>query len=193
MPDLAAVGFDLAFEDFPLELGGISFHIKKTGRYFQNGAEHQIRIPYDSAPRRWCLDLKDLRQPIWSAWQVAFTPDELLSMSWEVKLQGATSSTRGAFSLRNLRLYRNGGVGVAGSRRQLGLVATHRGPGVLRLERRDGQGAATALVVDLRGRTLARVDFAPGQRLATATGIPSGPAWIRFSDLRGSQTLALGL
>jgi hypothetical protein len=188
---LTSVGFDLEYGDFPLELGGISFHVKKAGRYFQNGAEHQVRIPYDSLPRRWCLDLKNLRQPPWSAWQLAFTPEDLLAMSWETKLQGVSSTVRGAFSIRNLRIYSNAGVGVATLPRR-SLVA-HRTQGRLRLERPMDLGLATAHIVDARGKVLARVDFAPGQHSAEATGLPNGVMWVRYRDARGAQTLSLGL
>lgn len=189
--DLTSVGFDLEYGTFPEDLGGISFHVKKAGRYFQNGAEHQIRIPYDSVPRRWCLDLKDLRQPPWSAWQLAFTPEDLLAMSWETKLQGISSTARGAFSIRNLRVYRNAGVGVTTALRR-SLVA-HRTQGRLRLERTMDLGLASAQVVDPRGKVLARVEFAPGQRNAEVAGLPSGVMWVRYRDARGAQTLSLGL
>lgn len=190
--DLVAVGFDLEYGDFPAELGGISFHVKKSGRYFQNGAEHQIRIPYDSVPHRWCLDLEDLHQPPWSAWQLAFSPEDLLAMSWETKLQGVSSTVRGAFSIRNLRIYRNGGVGV-GAATSLRRLTAHRDRTGLRLERPEGLGVATAQVVDPRGKLLARLEFAPGQRRASLERLPTGPVWIRYRDARGAQTLSVGL
>jgi hypothetical protein len=190
--DLVSVGFDLEYGDFPVDLGGISFHVKKSGRYFQNGAEHQIRIPYDSVPHRWCLDLEDLSQPPWSAWQLAFTPDDLLSMSWEAKLQDVASTARGAFSIRNLRIYRNTGVGVASSIRSRSL-AVHRVTGGLSLERAAGLGVGTAAVVDVRGRILARVDFAAGQREALLTVRLDGVSWIRYQDANGARTLPVGL
>ncbi len=189
--DLVAVGFDLEYGDFPTDLGGISFHVKKTGRYFQNGAEHQVRIPYDSVPRRWCLDLKDLRQPPWSPWQLAFSPEDLLTMSWEVKLQGVASSARGAFGIRNLRVYRNGGVGVDPSVRRRSVQAGRSAGGVW-VERALAQGTASLVVVDLQGRILARQSFAPGQRRAEIAGIPSGLVWLRYQDGRGGQTLPVG-
>lgn len=191
MSDLTSVGFDLEYGDFPPELGGISFHVKKAGRYFQNGAEHQIRIPYDTTPRRWCLDLKDLRQPPWSAWQLAFTPDDLLAMSWETKLQGVSPTVRGSFSIRNLRVYRNVGVGVTTSLRRS--LMAHRTPGGLRLDRERDLGLATAQVVDLRGKILAHVPFAPGQRSALVARLPTGVVWVRYQDARGAQTLSVGL
>ena len=191
LSDLTSVGFDLAYGDFPVEMGGISFHVKKSGRYFQNGAEHQIRIPYDSVPHRWCLDLKDLHQPPWSAWQLAFTPEDLLSMSWEAKLQGIASTARGAFSIRNLRIYRNAGVGVATSIRPRTL-SVRRVPGGLSIDRPADWGVGSAAVVDVRGKILARVDFAPGQNVALLPVPLQGLAWIRYQDARGGRTVPVG-
>lgn len=189
--DLTAVGFDLEYGEFPPDLGGVSFHVKKHGRYFENGAEHQIRIPFDSVPRRWCVDLTDLHQPPWSSWQLPLTPEDLMAMSWEAKLQGVASTAHGSFGIRNLRIYRNAGVAVKTAIRARP-VAVRRDAGGIILERASDLGPALATVVDVRGKTLARFTIASGQRMVAFPVRIEGLAWLRYQDQRGSQTVPVG-
>lgn len=113
-PRAKAVSFTVAFEeDFPSGLGGVVAHMRKEGKDFQGGADHQVRIPWDASARRWCVDLDDLRQPSWSAWIEPFTPSNLLALSFEVKLPPSLPSAMGAFSVRDIAFHLEPGSSVA--------------------------------------------------------------------------------
>ncbi len=192
LPDLASVGFDVEYGDFPSELGGISFHVKKAGRHFKGGQEHQIRLPHDAKPKRWCIDLSKLEQPSWVKPQLRFEPESLLTMSWEAKLQGVESSAVGEFSIRNVRIYRNNGVGVRHAVRGVRFFAKREASGV-RIERLDARNPAVATLVDARGRVLGRLELAAGMRQGTILSAFTGLGWIHLRDASGSQVVPVGL
>lgn len=113
-PRSRSLAFTVGFEkDFPEGLGGIITHLRKAGRDFDNGADHQVRIPWDSTPRRWCLDLDALRQPSWSAWIAPFTPTNLLALSFEVKLPASIPLASGGFTVADIAFHLEPGAGVA--------------------------------------------------------------------------------
>lgn len=113
-PRARSIAFSVEFEEgFPTGLGGIVTHLRKAGKDFDNGADHQIRIPWDSTPRRWCIDLEALRQPAWSAWIAPFTPTNLLALSFEVKLPAALPVATGGFTVRDIAFHLEPGAGVA--------------------------------------------------------------------------------
>lgn len=192
LPDLASVGFDVEYGDFPAELGGISFHVKKAGRHFKGGQEHQIRLPHDAKPKRWCIDLSKLEQPSWVKPQLQFEPESLLTMSWEAKLQGVESSAAGEFSIRNVRIYRNNGVGVRPVVRGVRFFAKRETRGVL-IERLDARTSAVATLVDARGKVLGRLELAEGARQGRILSTFSGLGWIQVRDAHGSQVVPVGL
>lgn len=190
--NLASVGFDVEYGAFPEALGGISFHVKKAGRHFKGGQEHQIRLPYDAKSKRWCIDLSKLQQPSWVKPQLQFEPESLLTMSWEAKLQGVESSAAGEFSIRNVRIYRNNGVGVRPAVRGVRFFAKREARGVL-IERLDARNSAVATLVDARGRVLGRLDLAAGMRHGRILSEFSGLGWIQVRDTNGSQVVPVGL
>jgi len=192
IPDLAAISFDLEFGAFSSDLGGISFHVKKAGRAFQDGKEHQVRIPYTAQIQHWCIDLASLQQPPWTTPSLAFTPTDLLAMSWEAKLQGSAPTAQGVYTLRNIKAFRNNGVGVKHASRLHGL-AIRRSGGNIVLERAVTNEPATALLVDARGRTLGRLDFAAGMASGSLPRAREGLSWIVYRSAKGSLTLSLGL
>lgn len=109
-----SLAFTVAFEEgFPSGLGGIVTHLRKAGKDFDNGADHQVRIPWDSTPRRWCVDLDALRQPAWSAWIAPFTPTSLLALSFEVKLPAVLPVAAGGFTVSDIAFHLEPGAGVA--------------------------------------------------------------------------------
>lgn len=109
-----SLAFTVAFEEgFPAGLGGIVTHLRKAGKDFDNGADHQVRIPWDSTSRRWCVDLDALRQPAWSAWIAPFTPTNLLALSFEVKLPAALPVAAGGFTVSDIAFHQEPGAGVA--------------------------------------------------------------------------------
>jgi len=191
LSNLAAVSFDLEFGAFASDLGGISFHVKKAGRAFQNGKEHQIRIPYDTKPRNWCIDLDSLQQPPWTTPPLAFTPTDLLSMSWEAKLQGSAPTARGKYSISNVKIFRNNGVGIAPVSRAHPLK-TRRLPGAIELDRGLSLGSGTAVLFDASGRVLGRVGFTANTRHASIPGSFTGLAWIQYRDAKTSTTIPVG-
>ncbi len=192
MADLASVGFDVEYGEFPSELGGISFHVKRAGRNFKSGQEHQIRLPHDPNPKRWCIDLKNLQQPSWVKPQLQFEPESLLTMSWEAKLQGVESSAVGEFSVRNVRIYRNNGVGVRQAVRGGRLFVKRDTRGVL-IERSELGAAAVAILVDARGRVLGRLNLGSGERRGVIVSDFVGLAWIQLRDANGSRVVPVGL
>jgi hypothetical protein len=67
-----------------------------------------------------------------------------------------------------------------------------RVPGGLSIDRPADWGVGSAAVVDVRGKILARVDFAPGQNVALLPVPLQGLAWIRYQDARGARTVPVG-
>ena len=185
MPDLAAISFDLEFGAFPSALGGISFHVKKAGRYFENGQEHQIRLPYDSVPKRWCIDLDKLTQPVKPS--LRFEPESLLTMSWEVKLQGVESSAVGEFSIRNVRAHQKPRPGVVWAPRSRRVDVRRIAEGIL-VERPERGMEAQIALVDVQGRVLERARLPAGTTQALLKVKYAGLAWVSYQDSRGRQS-----
>lgn len=191
LPTLNGISFQLAFDSaFPTSLlGGVVFHAKKSGKAFLDGQDHQVRIPYDSVSRRWCLEFDSLQQPTWSTWgQVAFTPDSLQAMSWEAKIRSDTNDVIGGFQLSAVKLwFANTAV------RRTGVPAwtLHRNGTRLELSRPQGGGMLHAEVLDPRGRVLARVSAAASQTSIELQLSSHGPSWIRLRDDRGLRVLSV--
>lgn len=112
-PSATALAFSVTFgPEYPSELGGIVVHLRKNGKDFQGGADHQVRIPWDSTPRRWCLDLGGFEQPAWSRWIVPFTPKSLLAISFEAKLPASLSEAESEFQIGDITLHAAPGTRV---------------------------------------------------------------------------------
>lgn len=190
LPQLRSLSFQLAFDQgFPTSLGGVTFHAKKAGKAFANGQDHQVRIPFDSASHRWCLDFDSLQQPNWSAWgQAPFTPDSLLAMSWEVKLPGDASQSAGGFQISDVRLW---SANTAIRRTTDPVWSLRRHGSQLELIRPMGGGDLFAEAVDIQGRIQSRVRASAIQTSVTLESRSHGPSWIRVRDDRGSRTLAV--
>jgi|GEM_PF-1293615 len=192
MPGLRAISFRLAYDSgFPSSLGGVTFHAKKAGVAYANGQDHQIRIPFDSAAHRWCLDFDSLQQPDWSAWgKLPFTPDSLLALTWEVNLQGDATEALGGFRISDISLWSTD-VGVrplvnpTWSLRRVGSD--------LEVIRPIGGGALSAELFDARGRLLENVQAGPDQT-SIDLSVPSRSfAWVRLHDDRGWRTFPVPL
>jgi len=190
MPGLRAISFQLAFDpDFPAALGGVTFHAKKEGKAFANGQDHQVRIPFDSASHRWCLDFDSLKQPNWSAWgQLPFTPDSLMAMSWEVKLPGDAAQSAGGFQISDIRLW---SANVSVRQRPLPAWSLHRQGSRVELTRSLGGGTLFAELLDVRGRVLSSARGGADQTAVALEASAHGSTWVRVHDDRGWRTLAV--
>ncbi len=191
-PGLHSISFRLAYDtNFPPTLGGVTLHAKKAGKAYANGQDHQIRIPFDSVPHRWCLDFDSLQQPDWSAWgQLPFTPDSLLALTWEVNLQGDATQALGGFRISEITLWSSDASVHPIS---LPTWSLRRSGSLVELTRSPGGGPAMAELLDLRGRLQSsqRVDET---RTTVVLEAPShGPSWIRIHDSRGWRTLSVPL
>jgi hypothetical protein len=112
-PTATSLAFDVRFdEDYPSELGGIVVHLRKSGKDFQGGMDHQVRIPWDSLPRRHCLDLGGFQQPSWSPWIVPFTPKSLLALSFEARLPASLSEAKSGFHVGDVAFHLVPGTSV---------------------------------------------------------------------------------
>lgn len=191
LPTLSSISFQLAFDSsFPSSLlGGVVLHAKKSGKAFSNGQDHQLRIPYDSSSRRWCLDFNTLQQPIWSAWgQTAFSPDSLLALSWEAKIQSDTSDVIGGFELSGVKLwFANTAV------RHISVPAwtVRRNGTFVELRRPGGHGVLQAEILDARGCLLDQTTTAGSQTSVRLQVGSHGPSWVRLRDDRGVRVLAV--
>jgi hypothetical protein len=191
LPTLSSVSFQLDFDSsFPSSLvGGVVLHAKKSGKAFSNGQDHQVRIPYDSVPRRWCLDFDSLQQPIWSAWgQTAFTLDSLLAMSWEAKIQSDADDVIGGFKLSAVKLWFSN---TAVRRVPTAAWSVSRHGTSVELRRPDGCGILRAEIVDARGRLLAWTTAAGSQTSVLLRTDARGPSWVRLRDDRGLRVLVV--
>jgi hypothetical protein len=101
-----AISFDIRFaKDFSEDMGGVLVHLRKKGRLFDKGRDHQLQIPVDTVQRRWCVDLKSFKQPNWSEWIEDFSPDSLLALSFEVKLPAFLDISRSAFRVSDIAFH----------------------------------------------------------------------------------------
>jgi len=189
-PNLASLSFRIGFDrGFPEALGGVVVHLRKAGRAFLNGRDHQVPIPRDSVERVWCLDLASFQQPSWSEWIEPFTPDSLLALSFEVRLPSSLDSASSGFHVGEIAFHDQKGAGVgprsSGSRDRL--RATPTGWELLR----DGSEAASWRVLDPSGRELAsgRVDAGTSRIAVPATG--RGLAFLRVTGRSGSAVFRL--
>jgi hypothetical protein len=190
LPGLRGISFQLAFDSgFPAVLGGVTFHAKKAGKAFAEGQDHQVRIPFDSISRRWCLDFDSMRQPDWSAWgQYPFTPDSLLAMSWEVKLPGSTPESSSGFRISEIQLW---STDVSLRNASIPRWSLRRRGSRLELSRPLGSGALFAELLDVRGRILSSVRAGSDQTHVTLESNQHASSWIRVHDDLGWRTLSV--
>lgn len=105
-PNARSLGFTLSFdEEYPKALGGIIVHLRKSGKDFQGGADHQVRVPWLESSRRWCLDLSGFQQPSWSRWIVPFSPMDLAALSFEARLPAFLTEAVSGFRISDVALY----------------------------------------------------------------------------------------
>lgn len=105
---LHSIGFRLEIpSDFPDSAVSLLFHAKKAGASFQSGRDHQARLPtVPGTVSHWCLATDSLKQPDWvGLWKEAFTPDSLLTLSWELRLGSMDSSAIAGFTLDSVMFY----------------------------------------------------------------------------------------
>lgn len=178
-----AISFQLSFDrDFPASLGGVVVHLRRKGRFFESGRDHQIQIPFGEASRRWCLDLASFKQPTWSQWIEPFSPESLLVASFEVRLPSGLDSASSGFRVSQIALH---GVDVTAVR-----VRASREAG--RLVRTSGgwtwTGSTSAAharawaVRDPSGRILSYGTVAAG---ASTIAVPGGFSGIAFLVVEG--------
>lgn len=125
-----AISFRIRFSDsFPEALGGVVVHLRRKGRFFENGRDHQIRIPISDKARDWCLDLSTFKQPSWSEWVEAFRPDSLLALSYEVRLPSSLDEAASSFQISRIAFHGEMHTGVAARAARGGerLLRTHHG------------------------------------------------------------------
>jgi hypothetical protein len=188
LPGLKSISFALAFDSgFPTSLGGVTLHAKKSGSAFAGGRDHQIRIPFDTNPRTWCIDFDSLQQPAWASW-VPFTPDSLLSLSWEVKLQGSSTEALGGFSLRDVKLW-SSSVGVR-SRVFSGWSVRRVGNQVEIAPPSNWVSEPLQVdLVDASGRVVSSLRGSPGPAPLRLSTPGSRILWARISGRSGFRTL----
>lgn len=169
-PRARALAFQVTFdENFPTGLGGVVVHLRKEGKDFQDGADHQIRIPWDAAPRRWCVDLAAFRQPVWSGWIEPFTPANLLALAFEVKLPASLPFAKGGFSVGEIRYHLDPGASVS--------------PRSSRAHRPSFQRSTTGLRVVLADPATARVRWSVRTTEGALLGQGEAPIGSRAFDL----------
>lgn len=150
-------------EDFPDSLVTLGFHIKKAGPEYRNGRDHQVRLPAPVGKSRWCLSLDSLEQPDWvGLWKTPFTPDSLLTVSWQVRLNAAASVAHASFTLDSVMLYTTSSQGIAKGQVRGGLNWSRHGSQV-RLQRTSLESAELT-VLDLSGRVLEQHRWPAGER-----------------------------
>jgi hypothetical protein len=106
-PGLHSISFRLDMRaGFPDTVPFVLFHAKKAAVEFQKGRDHQVKLPYHSGARTWCIDLDSLQQPDWvGLWKEPFTSDSLLALSWEVRLASMYRSGQVSIALDSIKLY----------------------------------------------------------------------------------------
>lgn len=182
IPGLHSIRFGVTIpQDFPDSLVTLGFHLRKAGREYRNGRDHQVRLPVTKGKSRWCLSLDSLEQPDWvGLWKAPFTPDSLLTVSWQVRLAAGASQAQASFILDSVQLYTARSQGIASARFPHQFSWSRHGTGI-RLQRSSLQ-AAEVLVFDLSGRILEQHVWAAGDASLQLPGSRS----LRLVQLRST-------
>ena len=192
-PAASALSFEVDFtQGFPRELGGLIVHLRKQGKDFEAGADHQVRIPWDSTSRRWCLDLAGFEQPSWSRWIVPFTPTSLVALSFEARLPATLQEAKGSFEVRGIRLHAAHGsrVGDRGFLRRPRVFQEARSWRVQLPE--PVSTSASWDVVGLDGSVLDRGSLGMGEAFVSVPKSSRGSlAFLRIRTGRDTWTLSL--
>lgn len=170
-PGAKAISFRVGFpKNFPEALGGVVVHLRKKGKFFENGRDHQIQIPLDSVERTWCLDLGSFKQPNWSEWIQPFSTDSLTALSFEVRLPSSLDFAQSSFRVSDIAFHgtMQTGIGQRLDRHAGRLVRTPSGWAWIRPE--GSRGAIAWRLQDLSGRLLASGSLEDGR---TSLAVPA--------------------
>lgn len=158
---LHSIGFRLDIpSDFPDSAVSLLFHAKKAGSAFRSGRDHQVRLPtVPGTTSHWCLATDSLKQPDWvGLWKEPFTPDSLLTLSWELRLGSMDSSAVAGFTLDSVMFYGWNPTGISRLNASThGLRWTSHGRS-LRV-RRSTSGDAELTIVSPTGQILLRTPW----------------------------------
>jgi len=192
-PGMSAISFRVGFDkDFPDALGGVLVHLRKQGQAFENGRDHQIRIPRDSVDRTWCVDLSAFAQPSWStAWIVPFNTDSLLALSFEVRLPASLNHATSGFHVSDIAFH-GATISAIGPR-------SHRGSDILRptstgwtLLRSDASASPTPWqVLSPSGAVLASGNMAANATRLDVPATARGLSLLRLMDRDHPVTIRL--
>jgi hypothetical protein len=171
LPGLHSVRFRVTIpQDFPDSQATLVYHVKKAGRDYQNGRDHQVLLPTTAGTSAWCIALDSLEQPDWvGLWKQPFTPDSLLTMSWEVRLGTVDTSTKASFTLDSVMLYGWKPTGIATRVPSQSTLRWSWQGKDLRLSRSTVE-AAEVTTHSASGQVLTRQDWPQGETSLTLPG-----------------------
>jgi hypothetical protein len=183
LPGLQSIRFRTTIpSSFPDSQVSLAFHMKKAGTAYASGRDHQVQLPTPSGTTSWCINLDSLQQPDWvGIWKLPFTPDSLLTMSWEVTLAAMDTAAVAGFTIDSVVVYGWDPTGIARSATSAaGLTLALRGNALVL--RRPSTEAATLLVLSPAGAVLSRQVWPAGE---ATLEIPAAHA-LRIALLQSS-------
>ena len=192
IPNLHSISFSLSMDQgIPDTASSVIFHAKKSGIAYQDGKDHQVRIPYRAGTTRWCIALDSLQQPDWvGLWKDPFTPDSLLAFTWEVRLASTLTSGHVGFTLDSVVLHSGTSTGISlkpsVAATSLRLIRTGA---ALALERTSLEAAQVDLL-STDGRRLQRLDWPAGSSQLSLPPMHS-VCIVRIVSVKASSSLML--